>query len=613
MMKKIIYQKRRMSSTMRGAWINTKSRLAEKYRKTREDFKEMSVSEVCKAFLTLLLRLVTIFYLVAIAVVLPVYFQTATDYNAIGSNKSEFFRKYGFFSIRLFGHIFVFYLIFAAICWWQKNKENKGKLNLLINSFLDSLSVTDKFAIIYAIGLSLSYYYTEYPEALRLGAQGWYMGFLPQLVLVFSYFAISRFLPKILAKWVAGVMLAVSFFVFLLGLLNRYGINPLGMDSAGPGYISTIGNINWYCGYWTVLFPLASGLFLFYEKPKEESGRAFYLRKVLLGILMAAGFATGITQGSDSGLLALLAMLLLLGSLSVSDRRRLKCFLEMLLVFCITAQMLSVIQWLWPDRNQYITKAYSLIMTTAFPWIAGAIVIILYLLLDREEKKTAGLSKKKCPVYRGLRKAWFGILIAMGVTMVSFVVMLTVNTLKPGSIGSFSENPLFIFDENWGSARGGTWTAGIRTWLSQDFLHRIVGAGPDGMAAYIYNGPDEALLETVRSQFGNSRLTNAHGEWITVLANLGVIGLVGFAGMMVSAICRFVRCRTMPQSAIGRGNVKTSIFRTLCVACGVSLFCYTINNIFSFQQTMNVTQMFIVLGIGEGLYRKMPGAETMDF
>lgn len=594
---------------MRQAWINTKRRQTEKYRKIREDFKQMSVPEVCKAFLTLLLRLVTVFYLVAMAVVLPVYFQTATDYTAIGSNKSEFFRKYGFFSIRLFAHIFVFYLIFAGICWWHKNKKRKGKPGLLINSFLDSFSVTDKFAVVYAIGLSLSYYYTDYPESLRLGAQGWYMGFLPQLVLVFSYFAISRFLPKILAKWAAGVMLTVSFFVFALGLLNRYGINPLGMDSAGPAYISTIGNINWYCGYWAVLFPLAAGLFLFYEKPTAENSRVLLVKRGLLGSLAAVGFATGITQGSDSGLLALLAMLLLLGSLAVGERHKLKRFLTLLLIFCITAQAVSVIQWLWPDKNQYVTKVYSLITTTALPWAAGVVVILLYLLLEREARKRVEQPEKKSAVYLGFRKIWFGILIVAGMTLVLFIAMLVMNTLQPGSIGRFSDNPLFIFDENWGSARGGTWTAGIRTWLSQDFLHRIVGVGPDGMAAYIYNGPDEALLEAVRSQFGNSRLTNAHGEWITILANLGVFGLTGFAGMMVSAMLRFIGCL---KEAGGREAVKQPFAHALCAACGVSLFCYTINNIFSFQQTMNVTQMFIVLGIGGCLHRDMLRAETMD-
>ena len=109
------------------------------------------------------------------------------------------------------------------------------------------------------------------------------------------------------------------------------------------------------------------------------------------------------------------------------------------------------------------------------------------------------------------------------------------------------------------------------------------------MAEYIYKGLDSGLLDMVRSQFGNNRLTNAHGEWITILANLGIIGLFGFAGMIVSAIVRFLRTRTS---------------RALCMACGLAIFSYTINNIFSFQQIMNISQMFIVLGLGEWLRRQ---------
>lgn len=171
----------------------------------------------------------------------------------------------------------------------------------------------------------------------------------------------------------------------------------------------------------------------------------------------------------------------------------------------------------------------------------------------------------------------------------TFIVMLTINTLHPGSIGALSDNPLFTFNREWGSSRGGTWKAGIRAWSSQDLLHKVVGIGPDGMAEYIYKGPDSGLLDMVRAQFGNNRLTNAHGEWITILANLGVLGLLGFAGMIVSAIVRFLR---------------TGTGRVLCMACGLAVFSYTVNNIFSFQQIMNLSQMFILLGLGEWLRRK---------
>ena len=144
-----------------------------------------------------------------------------------------------------------------------------------------------------------------------MGADGWNMGFWPQLLFLFFFLFLAHFLTPGMAKAGMGVIIVSSAGVFLLGLLNRYGINPLKMGSSGPVFISTIGNINWYCGYWSVLFPLSCGLFLFYESEKRR-----YLLRCLCGIAASLGFATGISQGSDSGLLVLAGLILLLGWLA---------------------------------------------------------------------------------------------------------------------------------------------------------------------------------------------------------------------------------------------------------------------------------------------------------
>ncbi len=233
-----------------------------------------------------------------------------------------------------------------------------------------------------------------------------------------------------------------------------------------------------------------------------------------------------------------------------------------------------------------MTIVSSTLTKTALPWAAGIVLLCVYLWL---RKKLFAVGQTAERYERVIRRGWYIFLGVIGVTFASFIVMLVVNTLHPGSIGALSDNPIFTFNREWGSGRGGTWKAGIRAWSSLDSLHKVVGIGPDGMAEYIYKGPDSGLLDMVRSQFGDSRLTNAHGEWITILANLGVIGFFGFAGMIVSAIVRFLR---------------TKAGRALCMACGLAVFSYTINNIFSFQQIMNISQMFIVLGLGEWLRRQ---------
>lgn len=529
----------------------------------------------CRIYIGYLLRIVTYVYLVAIACILPFYFKIETGYNEIGSNKSAFFRKWGFGAAITIVIIFLIYIVLTLICWLIKNRKTRSKFVVLCNLFFDNLSITDIFVIIYLIALSLSYYYTRYPESALLGAPGWYMGFLPQLVLICSYFAVSRLVSLKEVKWITGVLLMVSFIVFTLGVLNRYGINPLRMESCGPSFISTIGNINWYCGYWSVLFPLGAGAYLYYQKKA-------ILIKVVMGLFVAMGFATGITQGSDSGLLVIIALILLLGCICGKEEYRIHNYLQILLMFSGTSILIFFIQKIWPHRNEYTTQFYQVLTGTAIPFIAGLLVLGGYLIFTRKN-----VSSRLCNAFH---KIW---IVITGLTLLSlivFIILLCINTLYPGSIGTLSNHSIFTFNTEWASSRGATWTAGVKTWLSNDLLHKIVGVGPDSMAGYIYNGSDTALLEEVKAVFGLSRLTNAHGEWITILANLGLLGLIGFGGMMISAIIRYI---------------KGSRNQALCVAFGTSLFCYTIHNIFSFEQTMNVTQMYIVLGLGECIRRKM--------
>lgn len=55
--------------------------------------KDMGVAETCREYLRMLLRAVTVFYILMVAGIMPFYYKGETAYGAIGSNKSSFFRN----------------------------------------------------------------------------------------------------------------------------------------------------------------------------------------------------------------------------------------------------------------------------------------------------------------------------------------------------------------------------------------------------------------------------------------------------------------------------------------------------------------------------------------
>lgn len=563
--------------------------------------KQRSLAADIQTVLLWALRGISFFYLIMMGVVLPFYYHPETSYMTIGSGKAEFYNKWAFGTAKAAGVFLLLYLLTASVrqfLLWKKDSSWKtGGASLWMamktgcQNFWQSLTGTELFAVCYIAALCISYLLTDYPEFAKMGADGWNMGFWPQILFLFFFLLLERTLTTGMAKAGIGMMLSASTVVFLLGLLNRYGVNPLHMESSGPGFISTIGNINWYCGYWSVLFPVCCGIFLFREK----------VLPVFSGIAVVIGFATGISQGSDSGLLVLAAMTLILGCFAGKEREGLRHFIELLLLFCVSLTGLFALQHLFPERNKYQTAGY--LFLTGKPWglIFGVLLLCLYFLLFIRKNNCANgwtkTVKNHCDnklmgtADRGIvwtYRAWQILTGLSAAALVLYIGLLTFNTTHPGVIPALDGNALFTFNTSWGSSRGATWSIGIHTFLAQNFGHRLFGVGPDSMAAYLYQSDNSTLLAEVRATFGDKRLTNAHGEWITVLVNTGLMGLLSFAAMIISAVATLFSRKQ----------------KTLVKACGLAVLCYILHNIFSFEQMMNISQMYLVMGIGMAVAEK---------
>lgn len=501
-------------------------------------------------------------YILLILGVMPFYNQEG--YLHIGTDKSTFFRTVSTGAARAAIPLLILYLVIKMWIFWRK-KETVFELRTALKM---KPSLTDLCAGAYGISVLLSYAFSRYKQDALWGAAGWYMGLYTQLMLVGSYFFISKcWKPK---KWVFLTILPVSAVVFILGYLNRFGINPLQMKSYGAGFISTVGNINWYCGY--LVSVLFAGAALFWQ------GESLKIRqRILLMLYTLIGFASLITQGSESGIAAMAAVLLIMFCMSASDGGRMCRFWQVMLLFDGACLLTYGIQAVTGRKINY-KDTYMVIFNS---WKLVLIMTLVSLTMLAVTCVSVGRKSYSERVWRVLAGICGGVIVAM---VSLYAMLLVINTLHSGSIGALSENKWFTFSGNWGSSRGTTWKAGVLCFVEQDFLHKLVGVGPDAMAAYIYNSGSAKLLNIVTERFASAKLTNAHNEWLTVLVDTGILGCVCFAGMIISAMVRFLRKEG--------GNLFSC-------ACGFCLLGYTVNNMFSFQQALNAATIFVVLGIGE--------------
>lgn len=495
-------------------------------------------------------------YFLVMMILYPLYLKNG--YMEIGNVKYYFFRNVSLVTVGIM-------LIIAA---WDILLQRK---EVSIIAHYKRLSGTDWFVYGYFISLLLSYLFTAFRKEAFWGAAGWYMGFVSQLILIAVYFLFSRYF-RWNEKWLY-LILAASGLIFLLGILNRYSIYPLTIKGQTPAFISTLGNINWFCGYWAVISPLG---IMFYGNSRGG------LERMAAGIYVTIAFFAGVVQGSSSAYLSLAGIFLFLFCLSFRENTAMRRFMEIAILFTLSCQMARLLRYFPGFVINYENELGAALTDSNVTLYIGIIVLILYLLF-------CYLTKKKDYQIVRHKKVRNVILFLFIILSAGYIVLLVGNTCLPDGIPGLSGISFFTFNDEWASYRGATWSCGLSAYRNMTPLHKLVGVGPDCFAEYIYAVP--RLAERTYALFGSSRLTNAHNEWITILVNQGIIGLVCFVGIFLTAFLKLIK------------KAPAQPFLYLCAA---SLLSYTLHNMVSFQQVLNVPFVFILLGIGESVCRKFP-------
>lgn len=504
-------------------------------------------------------------YFLMMAVVYPFY--APGGYLRIGEVKYEFFRNVSLVTLAVMAGVILLAVVVRRDREWIVRNYRR-------------MSVTDWFAYGYLVVVMLSYLCSAYKEDALWGVAGWYMGVITQMMFVLLYFFFSRYFHCDL-RWI-GVWLSAAALVFLLGICNRYSVYPIAMEGRTATFISTLGNINWFCGYWSVTAPIGIALYW--------CGGSRRIR-FMAGAYSVVAMLCGVTQGSSSAYLVFGAVFFTLFVLSLRDNCRMYRFLELCMLFAGSCQLGRILRdvpeldynygLLVGDGGSRMTRL--LLDSNATLW-GLAVVMVCYLLLRRLDRRGLIHMEKHGRLWvilSGIVALAFGVAAVLMLFDSGILRMReATDTAKWGS--SFG----LVFDEDWGNGRGATWNCGMDAYQSLDALHKAVGVGPDCFADYVYAVPE--LAQRLAERFTNLRLTNAHNEQLTLFVNVGVLGWLCYMGIFLTAFLRYVR----------KGSVQPALY-----LCAVSVLAYTAHNMVSFQQALSTPYVFMVLGIGES-YRK---------
>lgn len=490
------------------------------------------------------------------------------QYSGIGTFKYEVFRT----AAAVF--LPVLFLLYGAQLWLEHRQGIRQAVK-------KPHSLLDRFVFCYLIMTMVSCLGAQDKYAALFGAEGWNMGLLSQLAFVGIYFVVSRCWSGKYTVWYLACVGA--FFVFTCGVLHRFSIDPIGVyegltQDQKLRFLSTLGQATWYSSYVCTVFPL--GLYLFFKSDRV-------LVRLATGTFAAMGFATIVTQNSDSAFIALFLVILCLFYMAFDSPKDMGRFLEVLLLLLFSFEAIGLLQRVFSARAMRLDTLSEFASQSLVTGVSLITVCILYAWYS-----TRGFRFLERAGRYEIRRA--GMLLVI-LAAAGSILMIACNTagLLDGWLGESilrkaeGSGGYWYFDDQWGNGRGRTWKFAVQAFGELPFWRKLIGVGPDCFASYYYAIP--RYSQQLYLMWGADALTNVHNEWMNAILCYGLLGGAAYIGMFFTAFRQFFLQRKIhPQTTAA----------ALCIAA------YIGHNLFCYQQVLCTPYVFWIMGMGEAVIRK---------
>ena len=564
---------------------------------------KMEKEKIIQIPLTKITHWITTIYMVFLGVVLPLYHREG--FCMIGDRK---YRLFFVCSVILLPVL----LLLTCIRQWILKEYKK-------------LSLTDFCVLCYAGTVILSTILSPYREVALWGYEDWHMGAVSQLLFVAIYFVVSRnwIISIKEAKYKKGVylipllLMATSALIFLLAIGNRFAIDPLGMFE-GLEYwnkthlLSTIGNINWYSGYASLILPF--GMSIYWWDIKREENRNNKWKERLSGAYVCITIATILTQGSLGGVLTFGILLVIITAVSIREAVQEKSYdylaqcLKIHIAFAGIPILMGFLYQISDKEQIYFASDLQIEQLLLSPvWVFYLIAAIIMAVWFRKSRKIHVYSIP-----------FVCFMLVMG------VLCLLAHNLVPDFLPFLNQYPILNFNDSWGSGRGYLWKETLGAYFKLPFMQLLFGVGPDCFASYFYSVYPQAFQGFLAEWWGNAYVANAHNEWLNIFFNLGIVGGISYTGIYLTAIVQGYRnisknksknenrnkiedeCRKKDKDTeIDTGRKERFLkISWVQMACILSLVAYMIHNSVSFQQVLSTPLVFMILGMHEALQRR---------
>ena len=444
------------------------------------------------------------------------------------------------------------------------------------------ISDTDLYVVGFFLWNALSYLMSPYRRTLWIGSNGWFMGMFMQGSVFLLYLLSSRLLRRSDRRFLRIFLWFSAVSQFFVSFLNRFSLRLLSMNGEAAEFVATLGNVNWFCSFWALLFPAGAYLFFISRKRRDTYAWFGFCVLSLLG---------GLCLTSQGVLLVLVFFYLWLFFLSFRGNVFMERFLLLAEAFwgcCAFIDLLRYLRWKLP----WFPLRYDMEGDMLFDYLTNRRLGIRCFLLFGALLAAYHyffIVKRRFSVARIRRLGNFvlaGFFAALGL----YVLVVLIRGSYPQFLSFLNGKPYSALDDGWGSGRGTIWRGTARMFSELSFVRRFTGVGPDGYSFYLYT--DFSDPESIVARFHGARLTNAHCVALTMLVNQGIGGVLLYAGIFASSLRRqYRKMRRYP---------KAGVFF-------LSMIAYLAGGLVSFDQTLNYPYVFLALGAAEAMLKRYEG------
>lgn len=527
-------------------------------------------------------RISALYYLITAGLMLPLYLKS---YNSLGTDKSFFWIVHLKVTLWMFLVSAVLFLV-SVIAWLIA----KGGIHLpksVLTDIKKKILPHEIWTVLFVLCICISYALSARKDVAYLGEVNWYIGAWEYIAMCVCILVIGRIPMK--GSFFTGTMILASLMVYEAGIIIDLVGKNLGIEGWNVSKVSTVGNGNWFCGYLVCVLFVPSALYMTACLKETKNSRAL---KVLSLFVFFAGSYCFFSQGSASAYPAVLAGICLLLLFCGKDMERLKRIAELSVVFFSggLVHAAAVKGGVYERSNDGVTKILD---GPAFLLSVFAASLIITVIIRSRLK--AGHDKTGFNTGNIL-------IVAICAVIAVYIPLLTFNTASGGIFGT---GPVLYFGEEWASSRGMTIKVGLTLFRGETAVEKLFGAGPDTFYRLMTGGRFPLLAAKVEEFFGGARLTNAHCEPVTMLVNTGIAGTVCFYGMLISFLGKtFGASRMKPSDRAYAGSGHTVV-----LAASAGIVAYMVNNLFSFQTAMNLSQLSLLMGFGASAVRQLSKTE----